>query len=153
MLNHARRYVLQRLLEQQDKLGFIQVNILKGRQQGMSTLISGLIFWKSSMTPCMNATLAPKDFKATKSLFDKIKRFAYTRPIDQSIQVEAFEINEKGYFFDVSLGQSAMTNQGFYSDNNGLIFGIDIGGGATQVHVVIVKDRMFNNSLNFIRPV
>ncbi len=92
--NHAQQYVLQRLLEQQDKLGFIRANILKGRQQGMSTLTSGLIFWKCSMTPCMNATLVSKDFKATKSLFDKIKRFAYTRPIDQSIQVEACNQDE-----------------------------------------------------------
>lgn len=77
-----------------DKLGFIRANILKGRQQGMSTLSAGLIFWKCSMNPCMNATLVSKDFKATKSLFDKIKHFAYTRPIDQSIRVEACNQDE-----------------------------------------------------------
>ncbi len=94
LLNRAQKYVLWRLLEQQDKLGFIRANILKGRQQGMSTLVAGLIFWKCSMNPCMNATLVSKDFKATKSLFDKIKRFAYTRPIDQNIQVSTCNQDE-----------------------------------------------------------
>lgn len=94
MLNRAQQYVFQRLTEQSDRLGFIRANILKGRQQGMSTLTAGLIFWKCAMKPCMNATLVSKDFKATKALFDKIKRFAYTRPIDNTIQVAACNQDE-----------------------------------------------------------
>jgi hypothetical protein len=72
----------------------IRANILKGRQQGMSTLVAALIFWKAVTTPCINSTLVSKDYKATKSLFDKIKRFIYDRPIDRSICVDTCNLDE-----------------------------------------------------------
>jgi hypothetical protein len=72
----------------------IRANILKGRQQGMSTLVAALTFWKAVTTRCVNGTLVSKDYKSTKSLFDKIKRFTYERPIDRTIGVETCNLDE-----------------------------------------------------------
>jgi hypothetical protein len=92
--NRAQKYVWARLNEQWEKEGMIRANILKGRQQGMSTLVAALIFWKAVTCRCVNATLVSKDYKSTKSLFDKIKRFTYERPIDRTIGVETCNLDE-----------------------------------------------------------
>ncbi|MDR2603554.1 MAG: hypothetical protein LBC11_03275 [Puniceicoccales bacterium] len=61
VFNRAQEYVWSRLREQWEKEGMIRANILKGRQQGMSTLVAALIFWKVVTTPCTNGTLVSKD--------------------------------------------------------------------------------------------
>jgi hypothetical protein len=94
LFNRAQKYVWERLREQWEKEGMIRANILKGRQQGMSTLVAALIFWKAVTNRCVNATLVSKDYKSTKSLFDKIKRFTYDRPIDRTIGVETCNLDE-----------------------------------------------------------
>jgi hypothetical protein len=94
VLNRSQKYVWSRLSQQWEESGMIRANILKGRQQGMSTLIAALIFWKAVTCPCINATLVSKDYKSTKSLFDKIKRFTYERPIDKGIVVETCNLDE-----------------------------------------------------------
>jgi hypothetical protein len=94
VFNHAQEYVWEQLKKQWESNGMIRANILKGRQQGMSTLVAALIFWKAVTTPCTNATLVSKDYKATKSLFDKIKRFTYDRPVDKSIVAETCNLDE-----------------------------------------------------------
>ena len=94
LFNRAQKYVWERLREQWEKEGMIRANILKGRQQGMSTLVAALIFWKAVTNRCLNATLVSKDYKSTKSLFDKIKRFTYERPIDRTIGVETCNLDE-----------------------------------------------------------
>jgi hypothetical protein len=94
VFNHAQKYVWEQLSKQWESTGMIRANILKGRQQGMSTLVAALIFWKAVTTPCSNATLVSKDYKATKSLFDKIKRFTYDSPLDKSIIAETCNLDE-----------------------------------------------------------
>ncbi|MDR2628495.1 MAG: hypothetical protein LBC30_00645 [Puniceicoccales bacterium] len=94
VFNRAQEYVWEQLKKQWEKEGMIRANILKGRQQGMSTLVAALIFWKAVTTPCTNGTLVSKDYKATKSLFDKIKRFTYDRPLDKSIVAETCNLDE-----------------------------------------------------------
>lgn len=94
VLNKAQEYVWLKLKEQWENTGMIRANILKGRQQGMSTLVAAIIFWQAVTRPCVNSTLVSKDFKATKSLFDKIKRFAYERMIDKTITVDTCNLDE-----------------------------------------------------------
>jgi hypothetical protein len=94
LFNRAQKHVWDRLKEQWTREGIIRVNILKGRQQGMSILVVALIFWKAVTNGCLNATLGAKDYKSTKSLFDKIKRFTYDRPIDWSIGGETCSLDE-----------------------------------------------------------
>jgi hypothetical protein len=63
LFNRAQKYVWTRLEEQWTREGMIRANILKGRQQGMSTLVAALIFWKAVTNRCLNATLVSKDLR------------------------------------------------------------------------------------------
>lgn len=79
VLNRAQRYVMDRLNVQRDSLGFIRANILKGRQQGMSTMVAALFFHQCITRQGVSAIIISKDARATRSVFGKIKRFATER--------------------------------------------------------------------------
>ena len=94
VLNEAQTYVYSRFKAQQDRLGFIRMNILKGRQQGMSTMVAAYFFHQCVTRYGVRALIVSKDAKATRSVFAKIKRYAVERPISKDIEVGACNMDE-----------------------------------------------------------
>lgn len=48
-LNRAQVYIHEQLEEQREKIGKVRALVLKGRQQGVSTLVEARFYWKTSM--------------------------------------------------------------------------------------------------------
>lgn len=74
-LNRAQRYATDRLNAQLNSIGKVRALILKGRQQGMSTLISGRYFHKVLTRRGTKAYILTHESEATKNLFDMTQRF------------------------------------------------------------------------------
>jgi hypothetical protein len=78
--NRAQRYVHARLEEQLIRLGYVRANILKGRQQGISTYISGRYFHKVLTIPGTQSFILTHMGDATRSLFAMTKRYNLNLP-------------------------------------------------------------------------
>lgn len=78
--NRAQKYVHEKLEEQRKKLGYVRANILKGRQQGVSTYISGRYFHKVLTIPGTQAFILTHMGDATRSLFAMTKRYNSNLP-------------------------------------------------------------------------
>lgn len=74
-LNRAQNYVIDKLEHQLSVLGRVRALILKGRQQGMSTLIQGRYFWKVITRRGMKAYILTHEAEATKNLFEMTQRY------------------------------------------------------------------------------
>jgi hypothetical protein len=80
VFNRAQNYVHERLNEQYAKLGYVRANILKGRQQGISTYISGRYFHRALTVKGTQAFILTHMGDATRSLFAMTKRFKDNLP-------------------------------------------------------------------------
>jgi hypothetical protein len=82
--NRAQRYIHARLEEQREATGQVRALILKGRQQGCSTLIGARFYHRTSTTPGERAFIVAHEDKATSNLFDMVKRYHSHNPIAPS---------------------------------------------------------------------
>ncbi|HEY5236498.1 MAG TPA: hypothetical protein VIJ14_09995, partial [Rhabdochlamydiaceae bacterium] len=80
VFNRAQRHVHAKLEEQLARLGYVRANILKGRQQGISTYISGRFFHKALTLPGTQAFILTHMGDATRSLFAMTKRYNLNLP-------------------------------------------------------------------------
>ncbi len=78
--NRAQKHVHAKLEEQLARLGYVRANILKGRQQGISTYISGRYFHKALTLPGTQAFILTHMGDATRSLFAMTKRYNHNLP-------------------------------------------------------------------------
>lgn len=78
--NRAQNHVHDKLEQQRIELGYVRANILKGRQQGISTYISGRYFHKSLTIPGTQAFILTHMGDATRSLFAMTKRYNHNLP-------------------------------------------------------------------------
>ena len=67
-LNKAQLYIHQQLEKQKATTGKVRALILKGRQQGCSTLIEGRFYWKVTNTPGARAYILTHEQEATNKL-------------------------------------------------------------------------------------
>ncbi len=74
-LNRAQQYTHYRLEAQRKELGRVRALVLKGRQQGMSTLIQGRYFWKVITVRGTKAYILTHEAEATKNLFEMTQRY------------------------------------------------------------------------------
>ena len=74
-LNKAQLYIHQQLEKQKAATGKVRALILKGRQQGCSTLIEGRYYWKVTNTPGARAYILTHEQEATNNLFDMVQRY------------------------------------------------------------------------------
>ena len=74
-LNRAQLYVHSRIEKQREETGKVRAILLKGRQQGMSTLIQGRFFHKVITGRGRKAFILTHDKEATKNLFSMANRF------------------------------------------------------------------------------
>lgn len=74
-LNKAQRIFLEKIEEQRKELGYVRVIVLKGRQQGLSTVIAALLYHKTSTTPAQKTMVVAHKDDASRTLFDMTKRY------------------------------------------------------------------------------
>lgn len=83
-LNRAQQYIHERLEAQLKSIGRVRALILKGRQQGCSTLIAARFYHKTSMGFGQRAFIVAHEQKATDNLFSMVKRYHDHNPIAPS---------------------------------------------------------------------
>lgn len=74
-LNASQRYVHERLQEQMKRTGKVRALVLKGRQVGISTYISGRLYWRTTHTFGQRAFILAHLDDASQNLFDMARRY------------------------------------------------------------------------------
>lgn len=74
-LNEAQSYIYSKLEEQLKSTGKVRAIILKGRQQGASTLIQGRYVHKTTHNKGVRAFILTHDGESTNALFEMTKRY------------------------------------------------------------------------------
>lgn len=80
VFNKAQLYIHRRLEEQKRKTGRVRAVIVKGRQQGASTYISGRFFHRVTLNPGTSAFILSHMSDATTHLFEMSKRYYDNAP-------------------------------------------------------------------------
>jgi len=75
VLNDAQQYLHKRLEDQTVEVGMVRALILKGRQQGCSTYVSGRYYHKTTHNKGVRTYILTHEQDATANLFDIVNRF------------------------------------------------------------------------------
>lgn len=67
--------VVRAAYKQFKEQGFVDLDIIKGRQQGSSTISQGMQFWKAANNKNYNTLLIAQDDPTTKAIFEKARFF------------------------------------------------------------------------------
>lgn len=81
-LNGAQAYIHHRLEQQLATVGKVRANLLKGRQQGASTLVQGRFYHRCSLRPGQGALILTHLGDSTDALFGMTKRFHDLAPAE-----------------------------------------------------------------------
>lgn len=86
--NRAQRILLEAVLRQLNTRGYVRAVVLKGRQQGLSTLIQALEYWWVSQRKGMRGIVVAHDKPSATTLFQMSRRYhnhcpEYLRPHTQ----------------------------------------------------------------------
>jgi len=103
-LNKAQMYVHDRLEAQLKEIGKVRAYVLKGRQQGISTLIQARYFHKTITNKGMKTFILTHEAAATKNLFEMTKRYYEHLPVGlcpragrDSVKELRFDTIDSGY--------------------------------------------------------
>jgi hypothetical protein len=80
VLNDAQKIFIKVVIRQLQTTGKVRVVVLKGRQQGLSTIIEGIIYWWSSQHKAVKAIVMTHQGESTKALFEMSKRYHESCP-------------------------------------------------------------------------
>jgi len=104
VLNKAQIYFYERIQKQLNKTGKTRMIVVKGRQQGLSTVIQGLYFWQTIFRKGIRTYILTHEKDATDNLFGMTKRFYDHYPLKDFLQTKEdsrtsllFEGLESGY--------------------------------------------------------
>lgn len=75
VLNDAQKIFMRTVIRQLHSTGKVRVVVLKGRQQGLSTIIEGIIYWWTSQHKAVKSIVMTHLGESTKALFDMAKRY------------------------------------------------------------------------------
>lgn len=75
VLNPPQRIFLDQLLKQYQAEGKVRMVVLKARQQGLSTIIGGFLYWWISQHKAQKGMVMTHKAESTKALFDMTKRY------------------------------------------------------------------------------
>lgn len=75
VLNEAQKIFMKRVIIQLQTTGKVRIVVLKGRQQGLSTIIEGIIYWWTSQHKAVKSIVMTHLGESTKALFDMAKRY------------------------------------------------------------------------------
>lgn len=81
VFNRAQRYVHERLEEQRARTGKVRALILKGRQQGCSTYVSGRFYQRTTWAKGLRTFILTHEDAATQNLFDMVNRYHEHCPV------------------------------------------------------------------------
>lgn len=74
-LNKAQEFIEERAEAQLKERGYVRMVILKGRQQGASTYITGRLYYKATGATGKNVGILTHEQKATDNLFTMVRRY------------------------------------------------------------------------------
>jgi len=104
ILNRAQEYFYESVKGQLKDMGMVRMVVVKGRQQGLSTIIQALYFWQTIFRVGVNTFILTHEKKATTNLFGMTKRFYDYYPLRDFLQTKEdsstslfFEGRESGY--------------------------------------------------------
>ena len=98
VLRRAQRYLDEQLEAQRERLGYVRAIVLKGRQQGVSTLIQGRFMRATTTRPGVRAFILTHEKDATENLFEMADRYYNNLPV--WMQPELGKCNAKELSFD-----------------------------------------------------
>lgn len=75
VLNEAQKIFMRAVIRQLEQTGKVRVVVLKGRQQGLSTIIEGILYWWTSQHKAVKTIVMTHLGESTKALFDMAKRY------------------------------------------------------------------------------
>ncbi len=96
-LNKAQLYAYDQIKNQLDNIGMVRKVIVKGRQQGISTLIEALCFWITIFNYGLKTFILTHESEATKNLFDMVSRYYENLPKDLKPETEVENANELSF--------------------------------------------------------
>jgi len=80
VLNDAQEYIHDQLQKQLSLTGKVRAILLKGRQQGASTLIQGRFIWRTTHEKGVRAFILTHDGESTNALFEMTERYYDSLP-------------------------------------------------------------------------
>lgn len=75
VLNAAQEKFCATVVNQLESTGKVRIVVLKGRQQGLSTIIGAILFWWTTQHKAVKAIVMTHQSDSTKALFDMTKRY------------------------------------------------------------------------------
>lgn len=99
VLNDAQRQFCDVVVRQLQTTGKVRVVVLKGRQQGLSTVIEGLLFWWATQHKAVKAIVMTHQAESTKALFDMVRRYYENCP--EAVKPKTKYSSRKELSFDV----------------------------------------------------
>jgi hypothetical protein len=75
ILNQAQQIFMKQVIDQLHTTGRVRVIVLKGRQQGLSTIIEGILYWWTSQHKAQKALVMTHKGESTTALFNMTKRY------------------------------------------------------------------------------
>ena len=75
VLNAAQKILLDAILDDLATREYVRIIILKGRQQGLSTMVEGFLYWQVSQREATKALVVAHKADSTAALFDMTKRY------------------------------------------------------------------------------
>ncbi len=97
IMNRAQQYVHDIAEDQKRRTCKVRIIVLKGRQQGMSTLIGGRYYWLVTHNEGARAFILTHDGEATNNLFDMTQRYHQNCP--KAVRPLADTSNAKELYF------------------------------------------------------
>lgn len=85
ILNKAQQYIHDKLEEQKARTGKVRAMILKGRQQGASTYISGRFYHRVSLFTGVGVYILTHEMGATENLFAMAQRYHDNNPLKPTV--------------------------------------------------------------------
>ena len=88
VFNRTQQYIHNRLEKQRRDTGMVRAVILKGRQQGCTTLIQARYWWKTNFIPNLSAYVLAHQVESTIKIFGMAQRFRRNLPVDLQMPLE-----------------------------------------------------------------
>lgn len=98
-MNRAQQYLHDTAERQLAEMGRVRLNILKGRQEGISTYVEGRFYWKTSQRRGVRAFILTHEDAATQTLFKMANR--YHENMNPLVKPHTGKANANELYFDI----------------------------------------------------
>ena len=98
IFNSAQLHLYKEILAMWQEVGYVRIIVVKGRQQGISTIIIGFFHWLALFIPNFTICIISHEAKSTRVLYEKLVTFHENLPQQIKLEVTASHINEYMHF-------------------------------------------------------